>query len=263
MCRASVVVVAFTFLLTFVLTLATGCGSDHSNTGADTGPPQFQVSLHDFSDETKLNGTMSVSGSGMVTTKLTGADASTTYTLQLCPAPAQNYSCFKVADIATDASGNATTTVKFPKSGSWAGDFHLDSEGSTKFVTDFWPDMPSQTFSATLQPSSTANGPGIFINGFHPSSQDPLTDGTVKWVTGSLQFDLKEASPSTTYGAGECPIFFGSNCYTLYDASSNGAFTTDASGNITFTVLPDGVPGDIFEINPPGDRAGFVVARMQ
>ncbi len=259
MYRSSGFVVALTSLLTFFLCLSTGCGSDRRSSSQDSGPPQYQVSLVNTGDETSLHGQISVDTSGLVTTELTGATASTAYTVQFCPAPAQDYSCFNVGDLTTDGSGNAKTTFKFPTSGSWAGDFQVTTGGATQFQTDIAPSMiAGQVYLAALQPSSTANGHGIFINNFVPSSQDPLSSGTIRWSNNMLQEDLKGASPNTTYGAGECPIYFGSNCYALYDQNMNSAFTTDANGDVSFSVSLDGVSGDILEVDAPADRAGFV-----
>lgn len=259
MYRRSVPVVAPTSLLVFVIVaLSTGCGSDHKNVGQDQAQPQYQVSLTNSINEDSIHGQISVDTAGLVSTQLTGATASTTYTLNFCPAPAQTYSCFRVSDVMTDGSGNAATTMTFPASGDWAGDFHLDTGGSTQFKTDVSPALSaSQVFFATLQASSTTNGQGIFMNG-SPGPQDPLNSGTVSWSNGMLLVDIKGAAANITYGTGQCPINFGSNCYLLYDKAGTSGFTTDANGNVSYSVMPDGVPGDIFEVDPPTGRAGFV-----
>ncbi len=235
---------------------STGCGSNSKGTTSSHPQTlQYKVTL---TGANTSNGTVSVDTGGTVTVTLTGATASTSYDLQFCPAPAQTYTCFIVGTVMADGSGNANVTLTFPKSGSWAGDFHLDSGGNTVFQTDVGPGITSQVFLATLQPSTTANGSGIFINNFVPTSQDPLSSGTVEFASGAFQFKLQGASPNTTYSAGECPTYFGSSCYTLVGANSNSAFTTDSSGNAIFAALQDGTAGDIFEVDAPGTRAGFV-----
>jgi hypothetical protein len=222
------------------------------------GQTQYQASLFNAIQEDANHGQVSVDTAGAVTTNLTGATASTTFKLQFCPAPLQNYSCFDVGDITTDASGNANMTVSFPKSGSWAGDFHINSGATTQFVTDVEPNASSQVYSATLLPATTTNGNGVFLNGPAPGPQDPLSSGTVAMNNGMVEFKLNGASPGTAYSSSECPVYFGSSCYGLYDKNNQSAFTSDSSGNVSFAVVQDGVPGDIFQVFPPSGRTGFV-----
>lgn len=221
------------------------------------GQAQFKASLFPSPSGNDNRGEVDVDSNGVVTAKLVGATASTTFTLNFCPAPTQDYSCFKVGEVTTDGSGNASTTMNFPQSGSWAGDFHLDVNNTTTLATDLFPNAQSPVYSATLQPSSTTNGKGIFPDGV-PGTQDPLSSGTVTLTNGQLQFQLQGASPATNYGATECPTAFGSSCFQLVDSNHVSGFTTDSSGNVTFSVLQDGSAGDIFRIDAPTGRAGFV-----
>ena len=247
-------------LLTVLLTIAlASCGSvsdDRHKPG--TGQPQYQAFLFNPPAEDRNIGKVSLDISGIVTTQITGAALNTTYKLQFCPAPAQNYSCFDVGDVATDASGNANVNIKFPKSGSWAGDFHVNSGGTTQFETDVAPNGHAQVYLAALQPATTTNRNGVFVSGGPPGPQDLLGSGTVAFKSGMMQFQLKGASQNTTYTSSQCPTFFGSSCYGLYDLQNNAGFTTDGSGNVSFSVQTDSVPGDIFQVWPPSGRSGFV-----
>ena len=96
------------------------------------------------------------------------------------------------------------------------------------------------------------------MNGGPPDPQDPLSSGTVTLNNDLIESQLKGASPNTAYSSGQCPVFFGSSCYGLYDKNNENVFTTDSNGNISFSVAPDGLPGDIFQVFPPSRRAGFV-----
>lgn len=231
----------------FTSTFTTGpCGSAQT---------QYKVSLSNF---TSVVGQVTVDTSGQVSVQISNLTPNTTFNFQFCPAPAQNYSCFAIADLKTDGSGSASSTAAFPKSGDWAGDFEITLAGTVQARTDIAPNNSSSVYSAILLPASTANGNGIVLNGPSPGPQDPLSSGTVTLVSGALQFVVKGAMPNSVYTATECPTFFGSSCYALYDSGMNGNFSTDASGNMTFTVSWDQTSGDIFEVDPSAARTGFV-----
>ena len=205
-------------------------------------------------------GQISVDSNGTVTVQLTGATPSTTFTVQFCPAPSQNYSCFNVGSVSSDTNGNANTTMTFPTSGSWAGDFELASGGTAVYQTDVVSGGGSLVYMSTLQPASTVNGQGL---GVGQPPQDPLQTGSVTFSNGSLQFQMTGASPHTTYSSAECALNLGSSCYELYSSQGGGGFTTDGGGNVTFSVFQDGSGGDIFEVNPPtgsGFVGGFMVS---
>jgi hypothetical protein len=221
-----------------------------------SGQMQYQVSL--FSSKAVV-GQVSVDTTGVVTAQLNGATPNTTYALNFCPAPAQNYSCFPVSNINTDGSGNANAAFQFPQSGPWTGDFQVMLNGGEQFETDLNPNLTSSVYVATLLPSTTANGKGIELKGATPGPQDPLASGSVSLQSGgNLQFQITGATPNSTYSPGECPTFFGSSCYALYNSQGVGGFTTDASGNVTFTVLWDQLFGDILTIDAPAGRSGFI-----
>jgi hypothetical protein len=254
----------FSLLLLLVASmfLVSSCGGGStSSTPPSPNTPSaatiYNVSMFPTPNGGPSIGTVSVDAKGKVTVQFTGAPASTTFTLQFCPAPAQNYSCFSVATVTTDASGKANTSFQFPQSGSWAGDFQLAVNGTAQFTTDF-PGNNTGTYMTTLQGQATANGKGTFLNGPVPP-QAPLNSGTITFTNGNMQIQFTGGLPNTTYAGGECPLFFGSSCYTLYNSNQQSGFQSDANGNLTFSVLPDGVFGDIFSVDIQGNSdAGYI-----
>ena len=250
-------------LLFSSLFLVSSCGGGSSTPSKPPSPNTpaaaaiYTVSIFPTPNGGASIGTASVDAKGKVTVQLTGAPASMSFTLQFCPAPAQNYSCFSVGTVATDASGKANSSFQFPQSGSWAGDFQLAVNGTAQFTTDF-PGTNTGTYMTALQGQATANGKGTFLNGPTPP-QAPLSSGTITFTNGNMQIQFTGGLPNTTYAGGECPLFFGSSCYTLYNSNQQSAFQSDASGNLTFSVLPDGVFGDIFTVDIQGNSdAGYV-----
>jgi hypothetical protein len=218
--------------------------------------PQYESSL--YGSQSTPSGQVSVDSSGSVTVQLTGATNSTAFTVQFCPNGnfgANNPACFNVGSVSSDASGNAATSMAFPKSGGWGGDFELVSNGTTVYQTTYMPGVSAQVYMSTLQPVSTLNQQGVIAY----SPQDPLSSGSITLSNGSFQFQLIGAAPNAIYSAGECPLNAGSNCYALYDKQgTTGSFTTNGSGDVTFSVLNDGLFGDILSVNRPfGDAVGF------
>jgi hypothetical protein len=229
-------------------------------TTASSGTTQYEATLFTATNR-PTGGQISVDTTGTVTVQLTGDAASTSYTVQFCPAYNQNstitYSCFTVGTVSTDASGNANTTMAFPQSGSWAGDFNLLSGTTIEYQTDVVANNPTQVYMSTLQPVDTVNGKGV---GSTTGPQGPLTSGTVTLSNGtSLQFVLTGATASTTYTTIETTNPLGSsNGYELYNSQGTGGFTTDNSGDVTFTVLQDDYFGDMFEVFSPTALAGYI-----
>lgn len=226
-------------------------------TGPCGSPAQYRVSLFNVASENQIQGEILVDTTGAVTAKVQGAAATTTFAFQFCPAGKLYSSCIALGNITTDASGNASLTITFPQSGSWAGDFQLAAGGTTQYQTDVVPDQSSAVYVGTLQPASTVNGKGIYQYGA-PGPQDPLTSGTVTVSGTTVQVQMTGTAPNSTYAAGECPLFFGSSCYELVNSQNQSGFTTDGNGNVIFSVLQDGVPGDIFDVGQLADHAGFV-----
>jgi len=239
-----------------------GGGSQISPMNPTPTPPTaataYDVSLFPTASVGPAVGQVSVDTNGKVTLQLTGATANTTFSLQFCPAPAQNYTCLNIGPVSSDSGGKANTSMQFPSSGSWAGDFQLLVNGTAQYSTNVPSGTNTGVYSASLQPQATTNGKGTFLTGT-PPAQGPLASGTAKLANGMLQVQMTGALPNTFYGGGECPLFFGSSCYTLYDTNNTSGFKTDGNGNLSFTVQLDGVTGDIFTVDTQGNSdAGYI-----
>ena len=218
---------------------------------------QYESSLYGSPIQSPTYGQVSVDTTGNVTFQLAGVTDSTAFTAQFCPAAtfgSTNPACFNVGSMSSDSSGNATTSMAFPKSGSWGGDFELVSNGTTVYQTTYVHGVNSQVYMSTLQPDSIVNGQGN-----NPSllPQDPLTSGSITLSNGSFQFQLTGAVPNAIYSAGECPLVSGSSCYQLDSSQHVSGFTTNGSGDVTFTVLDDMVGGDILSVRRDGTAGGF------
>ena len=230
------------------------------------GTAQFQATFLPDSPN-KGSGQISITTSGSVTIQLTGAAAGTTYAAQFCPSyniyMQKPYPCISLGNVATNASGSATATTQFPQPGSWAGDFQLNSGSTIEYETGLGPESDAngvtQVYTAQLQSDSTVNGKGD--NSPQPTNPLPLTSGSVVYSTasnGTLQFTLTGTSPDTTFTAAESGVLGGSQTYVLYNTQKQSAFTTNAQGNVTFTVLQDGTAGDLFLADPQTNKAGFI-----
>ncbi|MFP5230664.1 MAG: Ig-like domain-containing protein [Acidobacteriota bacterium] len=97
---------------------STACGGGGGTGGGAT--MQYEATLLLAAGQSTMNGRVSVDTSGNTTIHLTNATASTTYSVQFCPAFDSNTgspapACLNVTTLSTDASGNASSTVKFPK----------------------------------------------------------------------------------------------------------------------------------------------------
>lgn len=243
-------------------------------TVASSATTQYQATLYSQT-ATDIVGQVTVDTSGNVTVQLTGATASTTFTVSFCPAwdagdLAPDPVCLNVGAVSTNAAGSGTSTAKFPKPGSWAGDFEADSEptGIIEYATSLWAGLPnssSQVYMSTLLPETTVNGTGVTSS----SPQAPLTSGTVTFANGSLEFAVTGASPDTTYNIIE------TQSTALESSGSYGisAFTTDSSGNGSSTAsLTSGAGyGDLFQVDPlsgtgyisgAGYIGGFLVPKV-
>jgi hypothetical protein len=119
--------------------------------------------------------------------------------------------------------------------------------------------VPS-TYYATLQPDTTVNGKGTWIYQNPPPPQDPLQTGFVKLTTqGLLTIQLTGAKPTTGYYGVQCPIYRGSSCYSIQQSNGNMIFTTNQSGNITYTSpLGTNIPEDIFYVDNNNTYFGFI-----
>ena len=224
---------------------------------------QYQGTLFPYAQNAG-SGQVSVNTAGLVAIQLTGANASTTYAAQFCPSYSiytqTPYACIALGNVTTSASGSATSSTQFPQAGSWAGEFQLVSGTTTEFETGLVPTADAngvaQVYTAALQPETKVNGKGDGDTG----TQGPLTSGSVTYSSGSLQFTLTGASPDTVYTSTEAGVLGGSSSYLLYNSAGQSAFTTSASGDVTFTVLQDGTEGDIFTVdtNNANSGAGYI-----
>lgn len=229
-------------------------------TAAPQATMQYQSTLfvHQLNSEV---GQISIDTSGSVSVQMTGALAGTTFTLIFCPASniyrQAAYPCVTVGEVVTDASGDASAAMQFPQAGSWAGDFQLQSSGTTQYQTLIValsaPGGSSQVYTAALQPATTVNGEGDGETGV----QSPLASGSVTYSNGSLQFSLTGASPNTSFTSTESFVLGGSESYRLINSQDQAAFTTNASGDVTFSVLQDQDIGDLFLVDP-AINAGFI-----
>lgn len=227
-----------------------GGGTGGGGTGATT---QYEAPL--FPDGPgglagPTHGQVTVDTSGNTTVKLSGAPASTTYTVQFCPSfnagattiPAPD--CFDVTKISTDATGNGTATAKFPQAGDWAGDFGLnDAGGKAAYQTFATPLVSNETYMATLVPDDKTNTGAVAQPG---TTQQPLSGGTVTLSNGAFQFTLKGAMPNATYRANDSETIYMDSSGTYWFDNS---FTTDASGNGSFSTGWETLTGgDLFQI---------------
>jgi hypothetical protein len=216
---------------------------------ASSATTQYQATLYSQT-ATIIIGQVTVDTSGNVNVQLTGAAASTTFTVLFWPAwdagdLATNYVCLNVGAVSTNAAGSGTSTAKFPNPGSWAGDFWIYSEptGIIEYGTTLWAGLPgssSQVYMSTLQPETTVNGTGVTPK----SPQAPLTSGTVTYANGSIEFAVTGAYPDTTYNTIE------SQTTALEGSGSYGmsTFTTNSSGDGSSTASYGAGYGDLFQV---------------
>lgn len=226
------------------------------NGGGGGATTQFQAPLFSESAlDTIMNGQITMDDSGNTTVHLTGAAASTTYTVQFCPAVDAGSNdavpaCFNVTTVSSDTGGSGGATVKFPQPGNWAGDFYVhNSAGKAVYQTFLAPTVSNETYLATLLPATTTNG-GVVTTA---SPQDPLTGGTVRYSHGALQITVNGASPNTTYTTTESETFYIDSSGTY----AQSALTTDAKGTGSSSTQLDTAAGDLFQVVPQ-NAAGFI-----
>lgn len=226
-------------------------------TPTPTATVQYQAPLMN-SNASAQNGQISIDTSGNMTVQLSGAAASTTYTVQFCPAtesPTATVSCFSAGTVSTDASGSGSSTAVFPQPGSWAGDFKITAGKTTEFSTYLVPGMSGETYMAVLQASSTVNGTGLWGPGGTGGSttQAPLTSGTVTYSNGTATFTVMGTSANTGFSASESETVYldGSGTYQI------STFTTNGSGDGKASTTSFGPGGDIFQIVPQSE-IGFI-----
>jgi hypothetical protein len=240
--------------------LATFTSSFTTAAAPPTTTAQYITTLYPAFKPTPV-GQISVDTAGNVTIQFTGGTPSTSLIAQFCPGQnvaidQSTITCINVGTVTTDASGNANTTLKFPQSGQWVGDFQLNTNSTSTtpaYTTGSIGSGPSQTFLATLQPETTASGGNLTRS----AVQDPLAAGTVSYTNGALLVSVTGAAPNITYDVlqSETPYMDSSGTYDIAE------FTTDSTGKGQVTVSSTsalGPAGDLFEVVPhTGTNAGF------
>jgi hypothetical protein len=236
------------------------------------GPLQYQATL-EGNDTAGNFGQAAVDTSGNFYILLQGAPPGESFTAEFCafiPQTTTTLNCFSLGTVNTDASGNGSLTAMFPKAGPWAGDFDLFTGSSPnpnttvpEYSTNVAGDDTSQVYSSTLQPQNTVNAGTL---NFANSTQLPLSSGTVTYAStpgtnGSLQFTINGGPANTTFSSTEGALEGGgSTNYGLVNSQGQSGFSTDSNGDVTFSVLQGGPPGDFFRaIPPPADNEqGYV-----
>lgn len=239
-------------------------------TGQSTAAPgdntvEYQASLFPAGQAYTGSGQIYILTCGCVAVQMTNAQSTTTYGVSFCPAYPSGQtppSCFSVGSIETDANGDADQMVHFPQPGNWAGDFQLADgntvQYSTSLVSPGAAEGSTEVYMATLQPLTTVNGGALVAAGSTPV-QSPIGAGTVTWFNGALQFAMTGGLAGTSYVASEnTDALGGSSAYELSNSQHQSAFTSDAGGALNFSVLQDGVTGDIFELEPQNSQAGYI-----
>lgn len=221
---------------------------------------QFQAPILD-SQFTAVYGQVTVDTQGNTTIQLTGAAKNASFPVFFSPAviagAANSLLSFNLTTVVTDANGNGSSTVMFPQSGNWAGDFYLNGpNGVPAYETWLAAGVSGETYQALLLDQSTVNE-GTLSGASQPTS----ATGTMSYSNSTLQFTVTGAAPRTIYGAAEIEgtALYGSAGYSV------GDFTTDASGNGSLACPLDPGGGDLFQVspeienNPPTLISGFTV----
>jgi hypothetical protein len=230
-----------------------------SSEGAAGSATQFEAPLLTTTGALAVDGQVTIDTSGNTTVDVTGQAANKTYTLQFCPAfeggDNNTPACSNITTVSTNASGSGSSTVKFPQSGNWAGEFSVnDSSGATVMQTGLMPGVNNETYMSTLVPETTTNG-GELTNG---GVQDPFGSGSVSCLNGTLLFTLKGASPNTVY------VIVETNGRSLDSSQSYVLLNivTDAAGNGSASVslaTAGGEGGDMFEVGEGISIGGFSI----
>lgn len=238
----------------FTWTFTTTCG------GSGSATTQYIATIVSDAPGQMTNGQLTIDTAGDTTVQVAGTTPNTTYTVQFCPAVVPSATsfppCVNIMTISTDASGNATSTAKFPNSGDWAGDFSLnDAAGKAQYST-YLTGAANQTYLAALLPlTKTNNGAAVLFTNW---PQEPLSSGSVSYSNGVLQITVKGAAPSASHYVSETETVYvdGSGSYGL------GTFTTDSQGNGSMTTnLSGGAGGDLFQVglsSITGTQNGFI-----
>jgi hypothetical protein len=243
---------AFTSSFTTVASSGSGATTQYS-------APLFATSAGPGS---QTSGQISIDSSGNVTVQLTGATASTSYSVQFCPAFNSIFatsvpSCINVGTVSTNASGSGNLTAMFPQPGQWAGDFNLNIGSTTAYQTTLFPGVSSESYLSTLQPQSTVNGIGVTLKspqGQAYTNQEPLNSGSITYSDNAIQFAVNGTASDLSFLTVESEnvYLYGSGTYQC------DTFTTNAQGDATATVTTTntslcGPVGDLLQAYPAND----------
>jgi 6-phosphogluconolactonase (cycloisomerase 2 family) len=233
----------------------------HSVSASPVPGAQYVASFGPSSNAKIGSGTVSVDPSGNVTVQLSGAPTNQSYTLEFCPAvlatDQNSPACFNVGAVSTSSTGTANATMSFPKSGSWAGDFQLNSGSRPEYFSSYTP-----AFLAQLQPESTVNEGALKVSG---DTQLPLTSGRVTYSDDSFpgndfEFNLIGTGVSGPSGfeaiETETPYMDGSGSYVI-----SGPYAYGGLDGITFFDAPSSEGGDLLEVelsSNSSNQQGFI-----
>ena len=214
---------------------------------------QFSDPLINQAGTLSVGGQVTIDTGGNTTVQVTGQAASQTYDVAFCPASNASGNsfpaCFNLTTLSTNSSGSGSSTVMFPKTGNWAGDFLVkNSTGAAVVESGLFPNLANETYLSTLVPESTTNAGAITGS----KEQNPLSSGSVSYSNGTLLFTANGAAASTSYTIDqtEGTELQSSNSYVI------GTLTTNASGDGSKSISQNPNYGDMFEVE--GGTGGFI-----
>ena len=209
-----------------------------------------------------MTGEVSVDTKGNVTLQMMGATVSTTYSFEFCP----SYSIYNgrrlnpgiaLGTVTSSASGAINSSVPFPQAGNWAGEFQLNSGSEEEAVTGLSSSNKNPVYMSTLEPELTISLERE-INLLHRRPRSPAARSclAMRTIPCNLRLTALRRIPVSPRPSAE---FWAARPATrCTTASLQSQFTTNAQGNVSFTVEQDGMYGDIFLTEPPSCGSGFI-----
>lgn len=230
-----------------------GSGGSGSGGGAPSSPTtQWSSTMDRFVSSqpgtAPGSGMVTIDTAGNVSMQFSGGTPNASYNAQFCPFPfvAPPNQCFTLKTVTADANGAGTLTMKFPKSGNWAGNFYLPSSSDYFNTSDA---NQHGTASMQLVPASAVSG-----NTPSQMSQDPLGSGTVSMSNGLVTVAVKGATPNATYTVQQVT--------NATQSTNMASLVTDGSGNgsVTFATVNLPAPDITVERMSNGQQvsSGFV-----
>ena len=187
---------------------------------------------------------------GDVTVQVNGAASGGSYTVEFCPFPAKIYngSCMTgLATLIADTSGKGQVTFHFPKSGNWAGIFHV-MNGTTSFAETAGTNSSFASTDMELEPDTQTNPQGT--GNFAGAPQDPAIGNIVAPGNGSVHVAISKAAGNVTYDV-TVSYMGGSSSYHIGNLMTNA----NGDGAADFHILGAGIA--IFNVERNG-AAGLV-----